>query len=283
MVHLWSLDEDVVLVGGDDDFETVLSGRWGAQRLKTDGLVREALRRMQLGPVRLTNVGQAPGTGAPGCLILLPVLREVAHLVVRTIAMDDLLGPLLSAHPLSRDAVFRLGAVPADRRFRLVVGTSLVLRADGLVMEVRDSAYRVVVHRPEAVWIVGMLTRPCRAEEAVAALPLPAGVTRGVIGYLLAAGMAVPVDPPPGVPVDLPPGVPVDPAPGFPVDPSPGVPVAPLPGATVASPPGIPVDPPAGVPVDLLRVVPPPGAPAPPRYGPSGASGLPALPAPDMS
>ncbi|MFB7544335.1 NADH oxidase [Streptomyces zaomyceticus] len=275
VVHLWSLDEDVVLVGGDDDFETVLSGRWGAQRLKTDGLVREALRRMQLGPVRLTNVGQAPGTGAPGCLILLPVLREVAHLVVRTIAMDDLLGPLLSAHPLSRDAVFRLGAVPADRRFRLVVGTSLVLRADGLVMEVRDSAYRVVVHRPEAVWIVGMLTRPCRAEEAVAALPLPAGVTRGVIGYLLAAGMAVPVDPPPGVPVD--------PAPGFPVDPSPGVPVAPLPGATVASPPGFPVDPPPGVPVDPLRVVPPPGAPAPPRYGPSGSSGLPALPAPDVS
>ncbi|GHG16252.1 hypothetical protein [Streptomyces zaomyceticus] len=315
VVHLWSLDEDVVLVGGDDDFETVLSGRWGAQRLKTDGLVREALRRMQLGPVRLTNVGQAPGTGAPGCLILLPVLREVAHLVVRTIAMDDLLGPLLSAHPLSRDAVFRLGAVPADRRFRLVVGTSLVLRADGLVMEVRDSAYRVVVHRPEAVWIVGMLTRPCRAEEAVAALPLPAGVTRGVIGYLLAAGMAVPVDPPhgvmvdpppgvpvdlaPGFPVDLAPGVPVDPAPGFPADPAPGFPadpspgfpadrspgvtVAPLPGPTVDSPPGFPVDLPPGVPVDPLRVVPPPDAPAPPRYGPSGSSGPPALPAPDVS
>ncbi|MFG2836260.1 NADH oxidase [Streptomyces zaomyceticus] len=217
VVHLWSLDEDVVLVGGDDDFETVLSGRWGAQRLKTDGLAREALRRMQLGPVRLTNVGRAPGTGAPGCLILLPVLREVAHLVVRTIAMDDLLGPLLSAHPLSRDAVFRLAAVPADRRFRLVVGTTLVLRADGLVMEVRDSAYRVVVHRPEAVWIVGMLTRPCRAEEAVAALPLPAGVTRGVIGYLLAAGMAVAVDPPPAGTTPAPsPGVTVDPRPSLP-------------------------------------------------------------------
>lgn len=283
MVHLWSLDEDVVLVGGDDDFETVLSGRWGAQRLKTDGLVREALRRMQLGPVRLTNVGRAPGTGAPGCLILLPVLREVAHLVVRTIAMDDLLGPLLSAHPLSRDAVFHLGAVPADRRFRLVVGTSLVLRADGLVMEVRDSAYRVVVHRPEAVWIVGMLTRPCRAEEAVAALPLPAGVTRGVIGYLLAAGMAVTVDPLPELPADPPSAVTVDSPSAVTVDSPPGVPVDPLPAVAVDSPPGIPVGLAPGAPVVPPPALPPPDAPAPPRYGPSGSSGLSAFPAPDVS
>ncbi|MFH8626609.1 NADH oxidase [Streptomyces vietnamensis] len=197
------MDEDVILVGGDDDSETVLSGRWGVQRLKTDGLVREALRRMQLGPVRLANVGLEPGSGAPDRLILLPVLRELAHLVVRTIAMDDLLGPLLSVYPLSRDAVFRLGAPPADRLLRLVVGTSLVLRSDGLVMEVRDGPYRVVVHRPEAVWVMGMLTRPCRPKDAVAALPLPPGVTRGVIGYLLAAGMAVPVDPPPA-PAPLP-------------------------------------------------------------------------------
>ncbi|MYV67498.1 NADH oxidase [Streptomyces sp. SID2131] len=195
VVHLWSLDEDVVLVEGDDGSETVLSGRWGAQRLKTDGLAHEALRRMQLGPVRLANVDRAPGSGVPGCLVLLPVLREVAHLVVRTIAMDDLLGPLLSVYPLSRDAAFRLGTLPTDRRFRLVVGTSLVLRSDGLVMELRDSPYQVVVHRPEAVWIVGMLTRPCQPGDAVAALPLPPGVTRGVIGYLLAAGMAVAVDP----------------------------------------------------------------------------------------
>ncbi len=62
---------------------------------------------MQLGPVRLANVDRTPGSGVPGCLVLLPVLREVAHLVVRTIAMDDLLGPLLSVYPLSRDAAFR--------------------------------------------------------------------------------------------------------------------------------------------------------------------------------
>ncbi|MFJ8661929.1 NADH oxidase [Streptomyces sp. NPDC093795] len=204
VVHLWSLDEDVVLLGGDNDSVTVLSGRWGAQRLKTDGLVREALRRMQLGPVRLTNVGRTSDSGAPGHLVLLPVLRELAHLVVRTIAMDDLLGPLLSVHPLHRDAAFRLGTVPAGLRLRLVVGTSLVLRSDGLAMEVRDSPYRVVVHRPEAVWVVGMLTLPCRPEDAVAALPLAPGITRGVIGYLLAAGMAVPVDPP-GPPAPPPP------------------------------------------------------------------------------
>ncbi|MER7765574.1 NADH oxidase [Kitasatospora sp. NPDC096140] len=198
VVHLWSLDEDVAVVPGDGETETVLSGRWGVQRLRVDGygLVREALRRMQLGPVRLSNVEHPPGTGGgvPPDRILLPALRQVAHLVVRTLAMDDLVGPLLSVYPLSPKAAFTLVGLPV-RRLRLVLGASLVVRTEGVVLETPTSPYRVVVHRPEAFWVIGMLARPCLLEDAVAALPLPPGVTRGVIGYLRAAGMAVPADP----------------------------------------------------------------------------------------
>ncbi|WP_143685668.1 NADH oxidase [Streptomyces sp. 1331.2] len=198
VVHLWSLDEDVVVVPGDGATETVLSGRWGVQRLPVDGhgLVREALRRMELGPVNLTNVDRVPGTGGrvPTDLVLLPALRQVAHLVVRTLAMDDLVGPLLSVYPLTRNAAFTLAGRPV-RRLRLVVGATLVVRTEGVVLETPASPYRVVVHRPEAFWVIGMLVRPCLPEDAVAALPLPPGVTRGVIGYLRAAGMAVPADP----------------------------------------------------------------------------------------
>ncbi|MFD5715500.1 NADH oxidase [Streptomyces pharetrae] len=199
VVHLWSLDEDVVVVAGDDETETVLRGRWGAQRVNTDDFVREALYRMSLGPVRLTNVEYARGAGGGPAfqLKLAPVLRQVAHLVVRTIAMDDLPGPLLSVHPLSRQASFTLVGAPDGHRLRLVLGTSLAMRTEGLVMETPGSLYRVVVHRPEAVWVVGTLIRPCRLEDAVAAVPLPAGVIRGVIGYLLSAGVATRADPVP--------------------------------------------------------------------------------------
>ncbi|WP_081239801.1 hypothetical protein [Streptomyces viridosporus] len=95
-VHLWSLGEDVIVVGGDDRTETALCGRRGAQRIATNDYVREALYRMSPGPVRLTNVEYAPGVGGGAHIHLQlgPVLRHMAHLVVRTIAMDDLWGPL---------------------------------------------------------------------------------------------------------------------------------------------------------------------------------------------
>ncbi|MER5994454.1 hypothetical protein [Streptomyces viridosporus] len=78
-----------------------------------------------------------------------------------------------------------------------MLGTSLAMRTQGLVVETPGNPYWVVVHRPEAVWDVGTLIHPCRVENAVAALPLPAGVIRGLIGYLPAAGVAAPADPDP--------------------------------------------------------------------------------------
>ncbi|MEY7981214.1 NADH oxidase [Streptomyces pilosus] len=199
VVHLWSLGEDVIVVGGDDRSGTILCGPWGAQRIETDDYVREALYRMSLGPVRLTNVEYAPGAGGGAHLHLRlePVLRQVAHLVVRTLAMDDLRGPLLSVHPLSRQASFTLVGVEEGSSLRLVLGTSLAMRTEGLVVETPGSPYRVGVHRPEAGWVVGTRIRPCRVENAVAALPLPAGVIRGRLGYLRAAGGAAPADPGP--------------------------------------------------------------------------------------
>lgn len=56
-VALWSLREDVLVDMGGPASPVVLSGRWGETRLHRAGpLVREALRRMSLGPISLANV-----------------------------------------------------------------------------------------------------------------------------------------------------------------------------------------------------------------------------------
>lgn len=197
-VDLWSLHEDVLVEADETGEDLVLRGRLGTERVRRPGpLIREALRRMELGPVLLANVDdRSEGTeGAGGTyLVVLPTLRALSHLIVRTLGMiTDRNGPLLSVSARSRHAVFTPVGVPDRRLLRLPGGVSLTLEKAGFVLEAVGSPHRVQLHRPEAVWVVGLLAWPITPDAASAALPLPAEVTKAILEYLAAAGMVAPV------------------------------------------------------------------------------------------
>lgn len=201
-VHLWSLSEEIGIEDDASGDGLVLTGPDGIDRVpEVSPLVREALRRMQLGPVLLTNLAPErargcapdeplPAGGDPG---LSRVLASITHLVVRTLAIDDLGGPLLSAFPLSSPAPFFPVRPPPRRAVRMASGVSLAQESDGIAMWSATASHRVLLHRPEAALVVSLLGWPVTPEDAADALPVPGAVPPGVIGYLTAAGMARPV------------------------------------------------------------------------------------------
>ncbi|MEV4443834.1 NADH oxidase [Streptomyces sp. NPDC049577] len=197
VLHLWSLCEDVVVEHGAGENELVLRGRWGAERIDRPApAVREALRRMELGPVLLTNVGsrsEEAASGAATCLVLMPVVSRLSHLVVRTLSVDDLKGPLLSVSPLARDASFSPVPLPPRLPVRLPEDASLTVQDTGFALESSVSPHQVLLHRPEAAWVVAMLAWSVTPHAASAALPLPPKVTEEILSYLAAAGMVAPV------------------------------------------------------------------------------------------
>ncbi|MFJ4712036.1 NADH oxidase [Streptomyces sp. NPDC088785] len=213
-VDLWSLAEDVVVEPGAQEGELVLTGRWGTERVSfSHPVVEEALRRMELGPVLLANLeaksaesaeggdggggdGRADTDGADGAddhderACLLVQLERLSHLIVRTLGVDDLGGPLLSAAPLFPLARFSLTPLPGRRPVRLPSGASLTVGRGGVTVQAPDSSYRVLVHRPEAAWVLARLAWPVTPDQMAAALALPVGVTKRIMDYLAAAGMA---------------------------------------------------------------------------------------------
>ncbi|MET9882667.1 NADH oxidase [Streptomyces sp. NPDC006430] len=194
--HLWSLSEDVIIdqgVGGD---ALLLTSRWGQDRLdRPSPVVREVLRRMELGPVLLANALSGPEDLCP---FTLPALNKLSHLVVRTLGVDDLKGPLLSVIPLSSAAPFALDPPSGECRVRLPRHVALTVPESGVgcVLESERSPHRVVLHRQEAAWVAMTLAWPTTPTAVSAALPLPPQVTEDIIGYLTAAGLVTPVDEP---------------------------------------------------------------------------------------
>jgi hypothetical protein len=193
-VHLWSLTEDVIVEHDEDEDQLVLKSRWGVDHLDRPGTaVREALRRMELGPVLLANATDAQ---VDLYAAMLPALRRLSHLVVHTLGVEDLRGPLLSVFPVAQDAPFTLVWLPGEQRLRLPRRVVVTMVDSGLALEVVGSAHRVVLHRPEAALVAAMLAWPIAPDKASAELPLPPGMTEGIIRYLAAAGMAAPADDP---------------------------------------------------------------------------------------
>ncbi|MFI1353918.1 NADH oxidase [Streptomyces sp. NPDC020898] len=191
-VRLWSLSEDVTVEHDEGHDQVVIKSRWGTDCLeRPEPEVREALRRMELGPVVLAN---AADQHVDLDAVLIPVLNKLSHLVVHTLGVGDLRGPLLSVFPVAQDALFTLVWLPDRRALRLPRGMVLTVLDSGLSLEAEDSPHRVVLHRPEAALVLAMLAWPVTPDRAKAALPLPLQMTEGIIRYLAAAGMASPVD-----------------------------------------------------------------------------------------
>ncbi|MFJ4435773.1 NADH oxidase [Streptomyces sp. NPDC088923] len=189
-IHLWSLSEDVVVEHQEKSGQLALSSRWGVDHVERPGAaVREALRRMELGPVVLAN---ATPEKSELYTAVLPTLSKLSHLVVRTLGLDDLGGPLLSVFPVAAHAPFTLVWLPGHRSVQLPRHVVLTVLDSGIALEAAGSPHRVVLHRPEAALVVALLAWPVTPDTATATLPLPPQITEGVIRYLVAAGMAAP-------------------------------------------------------------------------------------------
>ncbi|MFB7321703.1 MULTISPECIES: NADH oxidase [unclassified Streptomyces] len=188
-LHLWSLREDVAVDVAPGELTLTADG--ATVRLdRPDPIVVETVRRMELGPVLLANA-HGPATGGPAdeadvLSQVLPALRRCATLVVRTLGLDDLGGPLLSVTPVG-DAALSAPMSPAEGRLRMALGLALVFRRSSVLLEADWANYRVEIHRPEVMWVVGLLAWPTTADALCAAVALPTEVTRGILAYLKAA------------------------------------------------------------------------------------------------
>jgi hypothetical protein len=193
MHHLWSLREDTVV--GWEGRTLVLSGPQGTERVEDPTpAVAEALRRMELGPVLLANLVQPNGGAVPEhdtYTVILSVLSGISHLVIRTLSLEDLKGPVLSVVPVSRTARFSLARLSAQRRVRLRPTVTITVRGNAFLVQCRTLEHRVEIHRPEAMWVVSLLAWPMTPDAMVEVLPLPAELTLAILGYLAGAGMTV--------------------------------------------------------------------------------------------
>lgn len=213
LTELWSLRDDTFLDSGCDPSDrsgpVVLDTHWGELRLDAPGpAVREALRRMVIGPVSLRNVvADFPesGTVEPGTQLsaeateLLKVLRRIQHVVVRTIAVGSF--PLLSVVPLSPQARFAPLPPPGNLPARLSRFAVLRRARGGLRLESPLCLHRAELLRPEAsVLLVGL---GGTAEDVAATAPpeewnapaLPDSFVETALSYLAAAGLVVFAEP----------------------------------------------------------------------------------------
>ena len=205
---LWSLREDVQVELESGDNLLRIRSRWGNVTIQRPSqAVQEALYRMHLGPVSLENVtnvrdGKEPagGTGASGevgrylyssvRIQLDEVLDQLQPLIIRSLGLET--GqPLLSVVPLTPRSHFRVVPLPPDVPVRLSAYAELRTNGKEYCLESPLSLHRVLLHRPEAIWLIGALGRPVPATAYAAALPQLASVAADALAYLAAAGMVV--------------------------------------------------------------------------------------------
>jgi SagB-type dehydrogenase family enzyme len=214
---LWSLREDVQVDLEPGDGPVRLRNRWGEVTIqRPTSAVREALSRMRLGPISLQNVisvresssgarltpsrREDPGGGEYSAqwMQLHDVLEQLQPLIIRTLRFDA--GqPLLSVVPLTPQSRFRLMPLSEDARVRLSAFAEL--RTDGreYFLESPLTLHRVLLHRAEAIWLLGSLGRPVTIAVACAtALPQLKPLIEDALAYLAAAGMVVLAEHSPG-------------------------------------------------------------------------------------
>jgi len=202
LMSLWSLREDCGFrsMPGDPG-AGVVSTPWGEIRLEPGTpAVGRALERMTYGPVSLDNVvpgfteGAGPAEERTHYDALDAALERLQHVVERTLALAE--GThCLTVVPIARRARFTPGRPDADAVHRLSRFVTLWAGAEGWVVESPLADHRVVLHTPQAGWLVSCYARPTTVREVSRLLGLPVAEAALAVGYLEAAGMLVPGTP----------------------------------------------------------------------------------------
>jgi SagB-type dehydrogenase family enzyme len=191
--RLWSFRDDVLIEADPDTGAVILHSQWEDTALPpvTEPAIREALRRMSLGPILLENVARDQAELAA----IERVLERLEHVVIRSIGVDAD-RPLISVVPLAPQARFVPTDLDSDRMIRLSRFAVLQSNGSRYHLESPLSLHRVILHETEAVDLIAALGRPVRP-GAIAASPLSvAGLpTAKLLGYLVAAGMIVVAEP----------------------------------------------------------------------------------------
>lgn len=175
-----------------DTGAVTLHSRWGETPLSlaAEPALREALRRMTLGPILLENVTRDRAEQAA----VEHAFGAFEHLVVRSVAVDAD-RPLISVVPLAPEARLATAELGAEQVVRL--SRFALLRTDGSQYHLESSLslHRVVFHEPEAVRLIAALGRPVHASLITASPVLPGLPTAELLGYLVATGMVVVAEP----------------------------------------------------------------------------------------
>jgi SagB-type dehydrogenase family enzyme len=186
--ELWSLREDVQVEEESHGDVLRIRSRWGTVTIQRPSeTVREALYRMSLGPVSLENVTDAQN--GPERIQLDQVLSQLQPLIIRSLGLET--GQLLlSVVPMTPRSRFHVVPLPPDVPVRLSTYAELRTNGTEYVLESPLSLHRVLLHRAEAVWLIGSLGSPKTAVAYAAALPQLA-IAADALAHLAAAGMVV--------------------------------------------------------------------------------------------
>jgi SagB-type dehydrogenase family enzyme len=199
-LELWSLREDVSIETVSLEAGSLEAGsglirlryRWGMITIQRAApVVAEALSRMSLGPVSLRNV--AVTANEDGARLLYQALDGLQPLVVRSLASES--GQtLLSVVPMVPSSRFR--PVPLPARLPVRLSRFVQMRTDGNEYRLESplARHRVLLHRPQALWLIASLGRATTLAECTSAFPGQAPAFAAALSYLLAAGMVVSPD-----------------------------------------------------------------------------------------
>lgn len=188
-IRLWSLREDVLVEAEPHHDHIVVITRWGETRIDgADNLVRESLRRMSLGPVSLDNVPAPDSSSWPR---LTQVLDLLSGSVVHSLGLSDGDGPLLSAVPIARSAVFELPDIDFDKPVRLSKFAAMRAFDDEMLLESPLAQYQVILHRELATRVVATLSTANSVRVLASALNVAEPLIGDIIRYLVATGIVL--------------------------------------------------------------------------------------------
>jgi hypothetical protein len=193
--ELWSLRDDVRVETEPGHGPVRLRSRWGEVTLPgATRHVREALHRMCMGPISLGNVVDGrPGDRACALTHLHQVLDRLQPLVIRTLGLET--GqPLLSVVPITARARFRPVSLAPDVYVRLSYFARLRTNGNMYVVESPLAQHRVLLHRLEAVCMIGGIGGFATVAGVAAAAGQPEAIVADALAYLSAARIAIVAD-----------------------------------------------------------------------------------------